>query len=267
MKFKKFLSVLLAFTAVFTIVACEAKEDPVVEDKFTVTLQGEGLTASAVKDIKKDTEVTLTIVVPSGKVFEKLVVDGKEVTVTENKYKFAVTKNVTAVVSYTDEVVEDNGGTVVAKYEGITTKFSETETDNNAALIGLDPEMFTVLGNVLDGGSYTNPIGLNKAGSIRLYSNRETGEGNVLTISIKDGYKISKIEFTFLPNEKDREKEPDKAELKLDEVAQELSKAQLVSTVSFADLVISSFSLKNNNMGTVSTQIWIASISITYVKA
>ena len=212
--------------------------------------------------------MTLTIVVPSGKVFEKLVVDGKEVTVTENKYKFAVTKNVTAVVSYTDEVVEDNGGTVVAKYEDINTaKFSETETDNNAAIIGLDPEMFTVLGNVLDGGSYTNPIGLNKAGSIRLYSNRETGEGNILTISIKDGYKISKIEFTFLPNGFNPRKEPEKAELKLGEVAQELSKAQLVSTASFSDLVISSFSLKNNNMGTVSSQIWIASISITYVKA
>ena len=245
MKFKKFLSVFTRFTAVLTLVACTAENDPAVtEEKYAVTLQGEGLTASATKDIAKDTEVTLTIVVPEGKVFDKLVVDGTEVTVTDNKYKFVVTKNVTAVVSYTDEIVED-GGTVVAKYEDINTiKFSETETDNNAALIGLDPEMFTVLGNVLVGSSYTNPIGLNKDGTIRLYSDKETGEGNKLTIAIKDGFKISNIEFTFSPNELKPAKEPNKAALTLGDQVQELSKAQLVSTASFTDLVISSFTTK-----------------------
>lgn len=108
----------------------------------------------------------------------------------ENK----VTKDITLVAQWKTDILEDI--VVTAKYGGETTiKFSENAEDNNASLINLDPSVFTVLGNVLQGSSYTNPIGLNKDGTMRLYSNRDDGEGNNLTINIGSEYAIKELEI------------------------------------------------------------------------
>lgn len=237
--------------------------DVVVIEKFNVTLTGEGLDSSALLEVEEGTEVTLTVVVPEGKVFEKLLVNEVEVVVVEGIYVFTIAEDVTAVVSYTDEVVEPTFVTVVVEYKGATIKFSEINTDNNAALIGLDPEIFQVIGNVLDGGSYTNPVGLNADGTIRLYSSKSDGNGNILSFEIASGYVITGVAFEFSPNPK-AAKEPNKAELKLGSVVSELTKAQLIDTVSFEGLDITTFSLQNNDMNSNSTQVWIKTITITY---
>lgn len=168
-----------------------------------------------------------------------------------------------------EEVADE--GTLVGRHEaGITTKFAEDEDANNAALLGLDPNLVTVAGNILrpEGATYTNPIGLNKDNSIRLYASRDDGEGNVLTITIAEGYEITGIEIVFTADTYSEEKHATTAQLKLDDALEELVAPQITTgTLSKTGLAITSFSLKNTHQhATISAQLWISSISITYKK-
>ncbi|MBQ7275947.1 MAG: hypothetical protein IJS58_01735 [Bacilli bacterium] len=92
-----------------------------------------------------------------------------------------------------DPVDPTPSGDVVVKatYTGSTTNMSDTE--NNAATLGLDATIFTVLGN--KGASSNNP-GLNKDGTIRLYG-VSGQEGGQVSVQVAEGYTIKSVKFTF----------------------------------------------------------------------
>ena len=79
--------------------------------------------------------------------------------------------------------------TVTMQYSGATANMAGNGA-NNAELVGLNAELFTVLS---DKGKASNEIGLNKDGTIRLYSEKESGNGNTLTVTRNDGVIISSI--------------------------------------------------------------------------
>jgi hypothetical protein len=132
--------------------------------------------------------------------------------------------------------------------------------NNNASLISLDSTLFTVL-SIKNGAS--SEIGLNTAGSIRLYAVRADGNGNTLSVQIVSGYTITGVEFLFGASTNSPT-----ATLMLGSTNNSLVSADLVSvTKTYADLSIDTFTLQNtqNTGGTGSNaQIWITSIKITY---
>ncbi|MDE5714817.1 MAG: hypothetical protein K2I42_01665 [Anaeroplasmataceae bacterium] len=83
-------------------------------------------------------------------------------------------------------------GAKVAQYTGTTTTNTDKIEGNLAATLGLEESIFTVDATKCVSGQYGNFPGLNKAGNIRLYGNNEK-EGNTLTFTVAEGYKIEKI--------------------------------------------------------------------------
>ena len=77
--------------------------------------------------------------------------------------------------------------TATMAYTGSTTNMTG---NNDAATVGLDENLFTVIGNK---GSTSNNVGLNKAGQIRLYGHSSSGNGSYLTVTIAEGYVIKSI--------------------------------------------------------------------------
>ena len=80
-----------------------------------------------------------------------------------------------------------------AAYQGSTVNMAEGK--NNASLIGLNSLIFTVETDAC--GSYKNKIGLNQDGTIRLYADSATKDGNDLTIKVAKGYGISYIKVSL----------------------------------------------------------------------
>lgn len=74
--------------------------------------------------------------------------------------------------------------TAVMQYPAGTTSNMVGDGTNNAATVGLDASIFTVLA---DKGGNGNFPGLNKAGDIRLYASKDDGNGNIITVSITGG--------------------------------------------------------------------------------
>lgn len=72
----------------------------------------------------------------------------------------------------------------VLQYTGGVTANMVGDGANNAATLGLDANLFTVLA---DKGSTQNLPGLNKANDIRLYADKNSGNGNIITVSIASG--------------------------------------------------------------------------------
>jgi len=72
----------------------------------------------------------------------------------------------------------------IMQYTGGVTTNMVGDGANNAATVGLDADLFTVLA---DKGANQNLPGLNKANDIRLYADRSTGNGNTITVSIASG--------------------------------------------------------------------------------
>ena len=70
--------------------------------------------------------------------------------------------------------------TAVISYSGGTT--TNMTGGNDAALLGLDDELFSV---VSDKNGGNNHVGLNKDGTLRLYY-RSGGEGVILSVSLND---------------------------------------------------------------------------------
>jgi hypothetical protein len=145
---------------------------------------------------------------------------------------------------------------VTATYTGTTTNM--VIDTNNASLIGLDPALFNV---VTTKGEASVEVGLNASGQIRIYANRQSGNGNTLTISIAQGYIITGIELEFGASTNSPT-----ATLTLGSQENALVAADLLNKSHvFSDLNISSFSIKNTqNSGTSNAQIFILSIIITY---
>ena len=72
----------------------------------------------------------------------------------------------------------------IMQYTGGVTANMVGDGANNAATVGLDADLFTVLA---DNGGNQNLPGLNKANDIRLYADKNTGNGNTITVSIASG--------------------------------------------------------------------------------
>ncbi len=72
----------------------------------------------------------------------------------------------------------------IMQYTGGVTTNMVGDGANNAATVGLDADLFTVLA---DKGDNQNLPGLNKANDIRLYADKNSGNGNTITVSIASG--------------------------------------------------------------------------------
>ena len=72
----------------------------------------------------------------------------------------------------------------IMQYTGGVTTNMVGDGANNAATVGLDADLFTVLA---DKGANQNLPGLNKNNDIRLYADRASGNGNIITVSIASG--------------------------------------------------------------------------------
>ena len=74
------------------------------------------------------------------------------------------------------------------EYKDSTKTTNMTGEENQATIVSLDPALFTV---IADKGTNNNFPGLNKALDIRIY------KGNILTVSVAEGYYIKSIKFTY----------------------------------------------------------------------
>ena len=130
---------------------------------------------------------------------------------------------------------------------------------NNAETIKLDPNIFTV--TAIKNAPGQN-VGLNDAGQIRIYAERNSGNGNTLQISIEDGYKITGVEFEFGTST-----DSPTGNLMLGDSTFDLTTNDLKNTTkTYSELDITTFSLQNTQTGgSKNAQIYILSIQITYV--
>jgi hypothetical protein len=174
--------------------------------------------------------------------------------------------NAAVEIAFTVKAAEQNQSAqpvvVTAAYPASTTTNMQASPANNAASIGLDASLFTVLS--LKGGASTE-IGLNSVGQIRLYAVRADGNGSTLSISIASGYAIQAVEFVFGASTNSPT-----ANLVLGtQTPTALLAADLLNTTkTYSGLDVTSFSLKNtqNTGGSGSNaQIFIISIKITYI--
>ena len=97
---------------------------------------------------------------------------------------------------YTHDVIQKEVVTTLeAKmlYTAGTTTNMQADADNSS-IVGLDNNLFMVKAIK---NKPSNNIGLNKDGTIRLYSNSADGNGNELEISTKNGKNIVSIEIEF----------------------------------------------------------------------
>lgn len=129
------------------------------------------------------------------------------------------------------------------KYTGTTTSNMSIE-DNNAAIVGLDANLFNVTAFK---GSANNAPGLNKAGDFRLYAHKDTGDGNSIVVTLAGGV-IDKITIDYKQNK-----------------AHEVKAGDVVVTGTDGVFTINaaSFSIKNVVTG-ASDQVQINSIVIDY---
>ncbi|MDE7095796.1 MAG: hypothetical protein K2O23_04830 [Anaeroplasmataceae bacterium] len=86
-------------------------------------------------------------------------------------------------------------GTTIAKHTSTSTTNLD-KVDNPTTIFGLDDKIFTVTFTACASGTYSNTPGLNKDGTTRLYNNTE-GEGNSLTFTVAEGYKIESMVVTL----------------------------------------------------------------------
>nr|WIF88626.1 hypothetical protein QOL21_00875 [Acholeplasma laidlawii] len=149
-------------------------------------------------------------------------------------------EEVTVRVIVTSDEVPVVGETVTFKYTGTAT--GNMTTGNNAAIVGLVESVFNVTTDSV--GEFNNIIGLNKDGSVRLYADRSTGNGNTLTVATLGEQKISAITIVFGVGSNTVEGETSGL-LKLGTQEITLGLADLSSTTkTYTDLDITEFSLK-----------------------
>ena len=145
-------------------------------------------------------------------------------------------------------------------YTGGTTNMTG---NNDAATVGLDASLFSVIGNK---GGTNNNCGLNKDGQIRLYGNKADGNGSYFTVKVAEGYTIQSITITFTgaANSKNcKVTTYNAASGAYDTVLGATSSTNSSTTLS-VDVNADSFRLQNVITG-ATTQIYIKSIVINYI--
>lgn len=172
--------------------------------------------------------------------------------------------------SFTVPMAIADSGTYVADGKAGLGAFAKNPMDedgieisklNQAEKVNLRSELFNVTGNMVS--SYNNTVGISGE-AIRLYADLATGRGSAISVSIKEGYKITGLVIVFL----DDGKELSAGELVLDSEVEVLTALQVVSgTVTKESISIDSFSITNTHTHEkVAAQMWIESIAITYEK-
>ena len=144
--------------------------------------------------------------------------------------------------------------TAVISYSGGST--TNMTGGNDAALLGLDDELFSV---VSEKGAAQQHVGLNKAGDIRIYSVRASGEGNILSVSLTDNsYHITGFTINYGSTV---------AQAKI--VVDGIEKINEVPTAngfhSLSNLSATAFSIQNvHTGGSKNLQVYVKTISIDY---
>ena len=125
-----------------------------------------------------------------------------------------------------------------------TTTTNMTANANNAAIVGLDAEVFSVISAK---NKASNEVGLNKDGTMRLYANASSKQGTSLTISTLNGQKISSIEVVF------------GSTVGSITINGEAATAKASSTIEYT---VNSTSVVIQNVTSTNVQVWISSIKI-----
>jgi len=202
------------------------------------------------------TSVNFTVTVSDSSKYEikNVKVNGNIITGNGN-YTVVLTGNMTITVELNNlNVVVGETYNATASYTGSTTG-NLVEGSNNASTLGLDASIFTVDTN--GAGSYSNKIGVNKDGTIRLYGASDVG--NILTISVADGYRISKVTVTITHGSGSADKSVG-AILKIGDVTGIDAHQQ----ITLDPVEVNGQSVQIANVTGASKQIWISSIVIEY---
>lgn len=248
-------------------------------DKFKVLVDSDSI--SYVKfqngykegtELEKDSKVSFKVEsIPNNKELDRVLVAGSVITPQGDVYTILLTKDVEIKVILKDIVIPippQGDKEAVIEYRGGTT-LSKNELPEKGVdfsnLVTTDKN-FEVLSN--ECGIYKNVVGFNKDNTIRIYSDRETGEGNILTINIKDNNVITFVEIYFGEGKNLEPAKNPKAKITLGSDIKEYddcSKFQN-TTLSYKDLNIKTLKIQNaqkfNQSG--STQLWIEKIIIRY---
>ncbi|MGI6782460.1 MAG: InlB B-repeat-containing protein [Acholeplasmataceae bacterium] len=229
-------------------------------ETFTVTLS-DGLSSNdPYVGVVAGSKVLINVTVPGGKRIVKFTVDGIIVQLSENlTHLLTVEKNHNVAVEFAENPPLGTPG--VLKYGLDTT--SNMGDGNQARALGQSEELFVI--TAVKGDQNYN-IGLNKDGTIRLYTNK-TGNGNKLVVQSLNDKKIIKLEIV-LGNGKDIiEANNPSAQIILgaEEIAiTDLTKLQ-DTTLTYDNLNIDSFSIQNTQLeGAGNSQIWIKEIIVTF---
>lgn len=153
------------------------------------------------------TEITLPEGVSAASNSANVTVDGQKVTIdTTTAGEIGITltgtvngKSSTANVKVTivppKYYAVSNELIAKAEYNGDTTINLKDGADaENAGLINLDGNVFTVSSIANDA---SGAVGLNKAKNMRIYTNKNTGNGMALKIEVAEGKIIGKVKFSF----------------------------------------------------------------------
>ena len=149
----------------------------VYANKYSFTNPQDFLTDANTKDLKIGDTITMKLT-------------RCDYTKTNEDGSTTVTKEATGILVLADYVAAYAGDTTTNMNKDKSDE--EALTNNNAKLIGLDESKFEVLSAK---GGASNHVGLNKDGTIRLYSVADAA-GNTLTIKAKSGT-IGKIRLAF----------------------------------------------------------------------
>ena len=162
-----------------------------------------------------------------------------------------------------------------AKAEPVTVVMANTITDtqtsymtggNDAELVGLDSSIFTVTSGKGSTSAHTvlyYKSSLAVPGQIRLY-NHSSGNGNSITVSVAEGYKIVSVKVEFTVAGRANGYVVTGADgTELYSVSADATFSDLEEAVATFDVNGSSFTLANVHTAS-SKQIWIGSIEITY---
>ena len=164
---------------------------------------------------------------------------------------FALAIGASISISNHSEVVGARAAeTAVISYSGSTGNMTG---GNDAALLGLDDELFSL---VSDKNGGNNHVGLGSDGTIRIYSVRDSGVGNILSVSLTDNsYHITGFTINYSSTV---------AQAKI--VVDGIEKINEVPTKngfhSLSNLSATAFSIQN--VHTTNTQLRINTISIDY---
>lgn len=160
-------------------------------------------------------------------------------------------------------VISEEWGTLQSiTYSGGTTTLDADV--NNAATFGLDATKFAVVtdqfnGTSSDGSEYTQKVGLNKDGTIRLYFS--SNSGNTMTIAVKEGTYITRVTVTLTHGEGTYDKsEGTKLQINGGDLIDAHQDATLDPVVVNSGSVV----LKNATTGDKAKQIWIKKIDNEY---